>query len=96
MWVKFDPSALRYVALSPAAKDMSENMYRALWSWIVCVSVTVIVSLLTKPHATRSLAGLVYGETVIPSEATLPLYQRPIFWAGVVAVAFVIVNIIFW
>ena len=31
-WVKFDPSALRYVAFSPDAKDMAENMYRALWS----------------------------------------------------------------
>jgi hypothetical protein len=31
-WVKLDPSALRYVALSPDAKDMAENMYRALWS----------------------------------------------------------------
>ncbi len=31
-WVKIDPSALRYVALSPDAKDMAENMYRALWS----------------------------------------------------------------
>ena len=28
------PRALRYVALSPHAKDMAENMYRALWSWI--------------------------------------------------------------
>ncbi len=34
-WVKIDPSALRYVALSDQAKDMAENMYRALWSWIV-------------------------------------------------------------
>ena len=35
MWVKLDPSALRYVALSPDAKPMAENMYRALWSVIV-------------------------------------------------------------
>ena len=35
-WVKFDPPALRYVALSPDAKDMAENMYRALWSVSVC------------------------------------------------------------
>ena len=33
-WVKADPSALRYVAISPDAKDMAENMYRALWSVI--------------------------------------------------------------
>ena len=28
--------------------------------------------------------GLVYGCTAIPSEADVPLYQRPIFWAVVV------------
>src|SRR6202789_1319002 len=35
-WVKVDPSALRYVALSPDAKDMADNMYRALWSVSIC------------------------------------------------------------
>ena len=48
-WVQVDPSALRYVALSSDARDMAENMYRGLWSWIICVVVTVVVSLLTKP-----------------------------------------------
>ena len=36
-WVKPDPSALRYMALSPDAKDMAQDMYQALWSFIVCV-----------------------------------------------------------
>ena len=27
-WVKVDPAALAYIALSPSAKDMAENMYR--------------------------------------------------------------------
>ena len=31
-------AALRYVAISPDAKAMAEDMYRALWSWLVCVS----------------------------------------------------------
>ena len=48
-WVKIDPSALRYVALSPHAKGLAENMYHALWSCIICVVVTVVVSLVTKP-----------------------------------------------
>jgi SSS family solute:Na+ symporter len=95
-WVKLDPSALRYVALSPYARDMAENMYRALWSWIVCVVVTVVVSLLTKPKPDSELAGLVYGVTNIPHEGNVPLYQRPGFWAVMVAIVFVIINIIFW
>jgi solute:Na+ symporter, SSS family len=95
-WVKVDPAALRYIALSAGAKQMAENMYRALWSWIICVIVTVVVSLATKPKPESELAGLVYGATDIPSEGRLPLYHRPIFWTGVVIVVFFIVNIIFW
>ncbi len=95
-WVKVDPTALRYVALSPDARDMAENMYRALWSWIVCVVVTVVVSLLTKPKPDSELVGLVYGVTPIPHEADVPLWERPVFWAVVVATVFVIFNILIW
>ena len=95
-WVKLDPSALRYVALSPHARDMAENMYRALWSWVVCVLVTVAVSMVTKPKTDAELKGLVYGVTDIPSEASVAVYQRPWFWAVVVAGLFVVVNVVFW
>ena len=95
-WVKIDPSALAYVALSTHARDMAENMYRALWSWLVCVVVTVVVSLVTKPKPESELAGLVYGATQIPSDRQMPFYQRPIFWAGVVAVLFATLNVLFW
>jgi len=95
-WVKVDPSALRYVALSPYARDMAENMYRALWSCLVCALVTVLVSLLTKPRPLSELTGLVYGASEIPSNGEAAFYQRPIFWAAVVAVVFVILNILFW
>src|SRR6476661_5641233 len=54
-WVKVDPSALRYIALSPYAKDMAENMYRALWSCIICALVTVMVSLMTRPRPDSEL-----------------------------------------
>jgi solute:Na+ symporter, SSS family len=95
-WVKFDPTALRYVALSSNARDMAENMYRALWSWIICVVVTVVVSMLTKPKPDSELVGLVYGATEIPSEAQVPLYQKPAFWAVIVTIVFIALNIIFW
>jgi SSS family solute:Na+ symporter len=99
MWVwvnKIDPTALKYIALSPEAKPMAENMFRALWSGLICVFVTVVVSLLTKPRPDAELTGLVYGCTPIPSEGDLKLWQRPIFWAGVVSGAFVIIQVIFW
>ena len=98
MWalVRADPHMLSYIALSSHAKDMAENMYRALWSWIVCVTVTVVVSLLTRPKPVEELTGLVYGCTELPSEGHLPLWKRPIFWAGVSLAVFLVLQWIFW
>ncbi|HWR13382.1 MAG TPA: sodium:solute symporter family protein [Terriglobales bacterium] len=95
-WVTADPSALRYIALSSAAKPMAENMFRALWCWIICVVVTIVVSYMTKPKPESELVGLVYGATPIPHETDVPLIHRPAFWAAVVGIVFVILNIIFW
>jgi SSS family solute:Na+ symporter len=95
-WVKIDPTALRYVALSPHAKALAQDMYQALWSFVVCVTVTVVVSLATKPIPDGELTGLVYGLTAVPSVGDVPLYQKPLFWAAVVTVIFFVLNIIFW
>jgi len=95
-WVKMDPSAIRIVALSPYARDMAENMYRALWSCLICAFVTIAVSLATKPKADAELTGLVYGLTAIPHEEHVSIFHRPVFWAVVVGVVFVALNIIFW
>jgi solute:Na+ symporter, SSS family len=95
-WVKVDPTALRYVALSPYARDMAENMYRALWSCLTCALVTVLVSWISKPKSDEELKGLVYGATEIPSESYVTTLHRPWFWAVVVGAAFVLANIIFW
>ena len=98
MWalVRADPRMLSYIALSSRAKDMAENMYRALWSWIVCATVTIVVSLLTRPKPVEELTGLVYGCTQLPSEGHLPIWKRPIFWAGVSLALFLVLQWIFW
>jgi SSS family solute:Na+ symporter len=96
LWVRIHPQALSIIALSSNAKDMAENMYRALWSWIICVVVTVAVSLVTRPPEERQLVNLVYGCTAIPSEGEVPMYQRPLFWAGVVFIGFLALNFYFW
>jgi len=90
------PEWLRYVALSPDAKPMAENLYRALWSWMICVFVTILVSLFTTPKPVSELEGLVRAYTVIPSDSDEPLYRRPIFWAVGVCILFVILQIKFW
>jgi SSS family solute:Na+ symporter len=96
LWVYFEPYAPRYVALSPAAKPMAEDMYRALWAWVICVVVTVVVSMAGKPKPDSELVGLVYGATELPRESGLAIYRRPIFWAGVVLAVFLILQIVFW
>jgi SSS family solute:Na+ symporter len=75
---------------------MAENLYRALWSWLICFMVTVIVSLFTAPKPDYELKGLVWGLTDLPSEAGVPLYKRPLFWAVGVGIFFVILQWMFW
>lgn len=96
LWVKSDPSALRYVAFSDHAKDMAENIYRGMWALIANVVVTVVVTMFTKPKPDEELRGLVYGLTTIPSELEIPFFKRPITWAAAVGVGFVLLNLIFW
>jgi len=94
-WVKIDPTALRYVALSEHAKALAQDMYQALWSFVVCVIVTVVVSLATKAKTDSELEGLVYGLTKVPSIGNVAIYQKPLFWAGIVVVIFFALNIYF-
>ncbi len=95
-WVVRDPTALRYVAMSADAKAMAQDIYRAMWSWLVCVIVTVIISYLTKPKPVIELQDLVYGVSPLPEEHDDYWYQKPIVWAGAVTVVFIILNVIFW
>ena len=96
IWVKLQPSALAYIALSPHAKDMAENLYRSIWSALLGVTVTIVVSFLTKPKPVEELTGLVYGCTEMPKEKHLPLVLRPGFWACVLGAIFLILQWIFW
>jgi len=95
-WVKIDPSALRYVAISPDAKDMAENMYRALWSVSVTVIVVFVVSLFGKARPVAELNGLVYGATKLPAEEPVPFYKNEWFWTALAIVLFLALNIYFW
>jgi solute:Na+ symporter, SSS family len=95
-WVYFYPPALRYVAISPNARDMAENMYRALWSVIVAILVTFVVSLSTKARPVAELNGLVYGATKLPEEEPVPFYKNEYFWLVIAIIFFLALNIYFW
>jgi SSS family solute:Na+ symporter len=60
------------------------------------VIVTVVVSYMTKPKPESELKDLVYGLTPIPHEEKVSIFHSPVFWGVVVAIVFVILQIIFW
>ena len=96
VWVHTNDGALKYIAMSADARPMAENLYRALWSWIICVVVTILVSLMTKPTPIEQLAGLVYGATPLPDDGAKSLFQKPLFWAVIVITIFFVLNLIFF
>jgi SSS family solute:Na+ symporter len=96
VWVKFNPAELAAVALSPDAKPMAENLYRALWAFLTTVIVIFVVSLFTKPKSIEELSGLVYGATILPKEDPVPFYKNEYMWAILVVILFAALNILFW
>ena len=106
MWlmVRADKTNIRFMILQPHAsadtilrvQAMAANLYRALWSWCTCVVVTVVVSYMTKPKTEAELTGLVYGSTVIPHDCSTNVFEKPIFWAIVVATVLFVLNLWLW
>jgi SSS family solute:Na+ symporter len=96
IWVKFNPAALATVALSPDAKPMAENVFRALWAFCFSTIVIVLISMLTKPRPVAELEGLVYGATKLPVEDPVPFYKNEWMWAALVVAIFAALNIAFW
>ena len=95
-WVKIDPSAVRYVAFSPLAQALAQDMYRALWSVSVCVIVIFVVSMFGEARPLAELNGLVYGATKLPTEEPVPFYKNEWFWTALAIVIFLALNIYFW
>jgi SSS family solute:Na+ symporter len=93
---QLNPEHVKHIALSPLAKDMAVNMYGGLWSLLICVGITILVSVFTKPKPEGELTNLVYGLTPLPDKGPCAWYRRPVVWAGVVGAALLAVNIIFW
>jgi SSS family solute:Na+ symporter len=92
----FNPDHTEHVARSRKAKPMAVNMYSGWWSLVVCVLVTVGVSLFTRPKPDAELRNLVYGLTPRPDEGPCPWYEKPALWATAVAVVLVAINVVFW
>ena len=75
--------------------EMAQNFWTAIWAFVVCLIVTLVVSMLTKPREERELVGLVYSLTPKPEEHNLPWWKRPVTLAVVVLAMAVALNLIF-
>ena len=75
--------------------EMAQNFWTAIWAFLVCLIVTLVVSMLTKPREERELVGLVYSLTPKPEEHDLPWWKRPVTLAVVVLAMAVALNLIF-
>ncbi len=93
---EFNPDHAKFIARSVKARPMAVNLYSGFWTLLVCVTVTVGVSLFTRPKPDAELKDLVMGLTERPDEGPVPWYESPRLWAAVVLVILVAINIIFW
>jgi solute:Na+ symporter, SSS family len=77
---------------------MAGNFWRAIWAWIICFGVTIIVSLLTSrsQKSDEELEGLVWGLTEKKEAVEPAWYKRPWVLAAAALAITVALNIIFW
>jgi SSS family solute:Na+ symporter len=75
---------------------MGVYMYCSLWSFLLSVFVTVGLSCFAPRRAPAELKDLVMGLTKVPDQGPCPWYERPALWATVIAVALVVLNVVFW
>ena len=76
--------------------EMAQNFWTAIFAWTTCFTVTILISLLTKPRPDGELKGLVYALTDRPKDVGLAWYQKPAVLAVVVLTALLLLNWIFW
>ena len=76
---------------------MAQNFWMAIFAFVVCFLVTLVISLATPRTKTDAeLKGLVYSLTPKIPGGDMPWYQRPGVIGTVLLIGCVILNIIFW
>jgi SSS family solute:Na+ symporter len=76
--------------------EMAQNFWTAIWAWTVCFFVTIAVSMITKAHDEKGLAGLVYSLTERPREEHLPWFERPGPLGVIILGLTALLNVFFW
>ena len=80
------------------ASPMAATLWAAVWGLCSGFVAVVALSFFTTPPPVASLKGLVFSldKADAPRESHLPWYRHPLFYAGVVTVMFIALNIIFF
>lgn len=84
------------VVLHRYPSEMAQNFWTAIFAWTTCFTLTIVISLITKPRPDEELKGLVYALTPRPKEEGLAWYQKPSLLAVIVLVLLVVLNAVFW
>ena len=88
---------LQAAPLHSYTSEMAQNFWTAIWAWGMCFTSTIMISLATLRRKTDTeLRGLVYSLTPREQQAGLRGWQQPATLGGVVLVAVIALNIIFW
>jgi len=77
---------------------MAQGFYTAIYAFIVCLVLTVILSLTTKQlKSDEELTGLVYSLTPkTKDEPGIPWYDKPVVMAVIIGAISIIITIIIW
>jgi SSS family solute:Na+ symporter len=77
--------------------EMAQNFWLAAFAFIVCFTLTLVISLATRSMKTdEELKGLVYSLTPKIVDNNIPVYQRPAVVGIVLLIVCAILNFIFW
>jgi len=99
MWAGLSGATLEYVlyrfGVLKFASPIAANIWTAVWGFAAGLVVTVALSFATKPPDEEKLKGLVYSGAAKAKDPT-PWYRTPEFYAVVVVVLFVALNVVFF
>ena len=76
--------------------EMAQNFWTAIFAFVSCFVITIVISLLTSPRAERELVGLVYSLTPRPAVEETAWYARPAILGVVVLALTLVLNLLFW
>ena len=86
---------LKVVTVFPS--EMAQNFWLAAFAFIVCFTLTVVISLATsRTKSDADLKGLVYSLTPKIVDNNIPVWQKPAVVGIVLLIVCIILNLIFW